>query len=190
MRAASFCGRQQFSTASPGKEKPILWLSWQLTSQSLERGLPRKLSCHEYHSKRTNHHRSCPIAFKEGLPRCNLSVSRAAPVPSDYDIFDYEDGPLFGKEEEEEEDDDEDIESSNEESQAINSDFHSLESSETDPEFFDTSWSFVGNEDPGYDPSKREVKLMMENERKDEVSLAPPRLDILRSFGAIILASS
>ena len=88
------------------------------------------------------------------------------PPTSDYDAFDYEDDDI-----EQEEGD----QSSDEDGQVIHSDFRLLEPSDTDPEFFDTSWSFMTTGEPKLDPSGNEIKLVIENESKDEVSFAPDR---------------
>ena len=91
-------------------------------------------------------------------------------TPSDYDAFDIESEAV---------DPEDDLENQGglddeENNQAIiHSDFRSLESSDTDPDFFDTSWSFVDTGDPEVDESRAEISLVMENERKDEVSIAP-----------------
>lgn len=109
-------------------------------------------------------------------------------MPSDYDLFDYEDDVVEEDESEDnEEGDGED--SSDTESQAIHSDFGRLECSDTDPDFFDTSWSFakIEADDPGIDPigidpTGMEIKLVVENEKQDEVSIAPARPDIFSSL--------
>lgn len=103
-------------------------------------------------------------------------------MPSDYDAFDYEDDVEEDKEEENEESHEED--SSDEEDQAIYSDFSQLEASDTDPDFFDTSWSFanIATDDPEVDPTGVELKLVMENENQDEVSIAPARAGIFSSL--------
>lgn len=118
-------------------------------------------------------------------PGSSKSIQRAiAPLstfqlPSDYDAFDYEDDVVEEDGSEVDEEDGEET-SSDAESQAIHSDFRRLENSDTDPDFFDTSWSFanIEDEDPGIDPGEMEIKLVMENEKQDEVSIAPARPDL------------
>lgn len=94
-------------------------------------------------------------------------------IPSDYDAFD------LGSEAVDPEEDigsQEGLDDDDNDGQAIiHSDFRSLELSDTDPEFFDTSWSFVDTADPEEEESMAELSLVMENERKDEVSVAPFR---------------
>ncbi|KAL6721779.1 hypothetical protein ACLMJK_000884 [Lecanora helva] len=105
-------------------------------------------------------------------------------ISSTYDAFDYEHYEFDSEDEDEKENDKErDSEGDN---YAIHSDFRLLDSSDTDPEFFDTSWSFIDTEDTELDPSESEIRLVMENERKDEVSVAPTRYDVLPSSGISI----
>ena len=95
------------------------------------------------------------------------SVSSTTPhLTSEYDAFDYEEEDV-----EQEEDDD----TSDDDGHAIHSDFRLLESSDTDSDFFDTSWSFMNTGEPELNTSGDEIKLVMENERKIEVSVAPTR---------------
>ncbi len=121
-----------------------------------------------------------PAARKS--PQRAIAPPATFQMPSDYDAFDYEDDVIEDESEENEEEDGED--SSDTESQAIHSDFRRLESSDTDPDFFDTSWSFVDAvaDDPEVDPGGMEIKLVMENEKQDEVSVAPAKSDIYSSL--------
>lgn len=100
-------------------------------------------------------------------------------MPSDYEAFDYEEDDA---EEESDEDEEEDVDESgcDEDDQAIHSDFRLLEPSDTDPDFFDTSWSFanIDTSNAEITSSGKEIKLVMENERQDEVSLAPMRPEV------------
>ena len=123
------------------------------------------------------------------MPESQLSQKHSVkpsvlPPASAYDAFDYEDYD-FGHEDQNEDDEDGSI-SSEEDGCAIYSDFRLLDSSDTDPEFFDTSWSFADNEGLSFDPSRSEIKLVIENERKDEVSIAPSRHDVFPLGGARI----
>ena len=113
-------------------------------------------------------------SFKHSVP----------PAPSTYDAFDYEDDD-FDQEDQKEDEEDGDT-GSEEDGYAIYSDFRLLDSSDTDPVFFDTSWSFADHEGLGYDSSRSEIKLVMENERNDEVSIAPAKHEVFPSFGARI----
>ena len=105
------------------------------------------------------------------IARSPSTAFTAPPTQCDYDVFDYEEDDDAEEEGEEEEA----AEGADEDDNTIHSDFRLLESSDTDPEFYDTSWSFIGTEISGVNTSKTEIGLVMENERKDEVSVAPNR---------------
>lgn len=94
---------------------------------------------------------------------------------SDYDAFDYE---------ENEPHDEEDEEDNAGGSQPVYSDFRILGSSDSDEEFGDASYSF-DTLDTGYhlgiDRGEKALHLVMENERQDEISVAPVSPGILPS---------
>lgn len=107
------------------------------------------------------------------LTYSNRSVPGRAPLSStqyifDYDVFDYEDEST---EEEAEEDADE-----RDGVRAVNSDFNVLRLQDTDIEANDEQYSF-DSFDTGErfidDPEGKTIDLIMENERHDEVSIAP-----------------
>jgi len=140
---------------------------------------------HTYHwsSSDANCSRLHPSPGASRSPQRAFAPPATYQMQSDYDAFDHEDDIV---EENEEEDDEEENneDSSDEESQPIHSDFRQLESSDTDPDFFDTSWSFVNIEanDPEVDPGGMEIKLVMENEKQSEVSVAPFRPEMFSSL--------
>ncbi|KAL9136164.1 MAG: hypothetical protein Q9175_002621 [Cornicularia normoerica] len=87
---------------------------------------------------------------------------------SDYDAFDYEENEPVENEGDEENDQDED--------QSIYSDFRTLGSTDSDEEFVDASYSFDSLDTSyhlGIDHGEKAIHLVMENERQDEVSVAP-----------------
>ena len=92
---------------------------------------------------------------------------------SEYDEFDREDNNLgYDSDDTDEEVDEDDIDGS----QSIYSDFNMLDSSDSASEFCDASYSF-DSLNTGYqyavDPGGKAIDLVMENERHDEVSIAP-----------------
>ena len=113
--------------------------------------------------------------------RTNLVLSRETSShsglemdTSEYDEFDREDNNLDydGDDTDEEVDEGDDIDGS----QSIYSDFNMLDSSDSASEFCDASYSF-DSLNTGYqyavDPGGKAIDLVMENERHDEVSIAP-----------------
>lgn len=77
---------------------------------------------------------------------------------------------------EEGDDDEKEEEELEETAQSIHSDFSMLDSEDSDSEFYDTAWSFDtidSGHDPNLDHRGKEINLVMENERVDEVSIAP-----------------
>ena len=87
---------------------------------------------------------------------------------SDYDAFDYEENEPI-----EDEEDEEDNVGDN---QPVYSDFRMLGSSDSDEEFGDASYSFDTLDTSyhlGIDHGEKAIHLVMENERQDEVSVAP-----------------
>lgn len=99
---------------------------------------------------------------------------------SDYDVFDYELDEI---------NDEEDQDSGDEDSEPIHSDFRQLDGSDTEADFYDTSWSFATIEDV-YEGSEKdggkEIDLVMENESQDEISIAPVRANILPAMFASV----
>lgn len=98
--------------------------------------------------------------------------------PEDYDAFDYEEDDIDEKNQndiddsDDDEDDDEDGDS-----QLVHSDFHILDSSDSDDaEFGDASYSFDALDtgyQPSIDPGGKAFDLIRESERQGEVSVAP-----------------
>ena len=87
---------------------------------------------------------------------------------SDYDAFDYEENETI-----EDEEDEEDNPINN---QPVHSDFRMLRSSDSDEEVDDASYSFDTLDTSyhlGIDHGEKAIHLVMENERQDEVSVAP-----------------
>ena len=115
------------------------------------------------------------------LSQASVVTPKAPVVSFDYDALDYQEDDIG--QEEEEEDGDSTL-SSDEDGQAIHSDFRSLEASDTDPQFFDTSWSFVDIGDREPHSKGKEIKLVIENETKNEVSVAPTRVRDFTSLSA------
>ena len=102
---------------------------------------------------------------------------------SEYDEFDREANALqYGEDDTDVEDEDED---GMEDSQSIYSDFNVLDSSDSASESCDASFSFDGLY-TGYqyavDPGGKAIDLVMENERHDEVSVAPAGSGFSRRF--------
>ena len=101
---------------------------------------------------------------------------------SDYDAFDYEENQPI--------EDEEDEGNNAGDSQSVYSDFRMLASSDSDEEFGDASYSF-DTLDTSYhrdfDPGEKAIHLVIENERQDEVSVAPLRPGILpSSFSGLV----
>lgn len=103
-------------------------------------------------------------------------------APSDYDAFDYEESEPI-----EDEEDEEDNASDN---QPVYSDFRILGSSDADEEFGDASYSFDTLDTSyhlGVAHGEKAIHLVMENERQDEVSVAPVTPEILpTSFSGLV----
>lgn len=97
-------------------------------------------------------------------PSKSLSVFTS----SDYDAFDYECNDLIDDEGDEEDN------AGNE--QPVYSDFRTLGSSESDEDFGDAFYSFDTLDTsyhPGIDHGEKAIHLVIENEKQDEVSVAP-----------------
>ena len=89
-------------------------------------------------------------------------------TPSDYDAFDDE--------EIDSDEDEEDYDENVSDCQPVYSDFRMLGSSDSDEEFGDASYSFDTLDTSyhlGVDHGKKAIHLVMENEKQDEVSVAP-----------------
>ena len=103
---------------------------------------------------------------------CEETQLASVPLPPEYEAFDYD----FDESNDEEESDGDCDESGDDFAEPIHSDFSLLDSSDTEPEFFDTSWSFATLPNT-YEPDPRtggkEIGLVMENESSREISLAP-----------------
>lgn len=91
----------------------------------------------------------------------------------DYDAFDYEEDDIDEKERNDSDSD----EGDDDDRQPVHSDFHILESSDSDDaEFCDASYSFDTINtayQPAVDPGGKAFDLIMETERQGEVSVAP-----------------
>ncbi|KAL2048265.1 hypothetical protein N7G274_000176 [Stereocaulon virgatum] len=120
----------------------------------------------------------------------NLVVARETPNDSilDMDTFEYAEFDrenniidYDGEHTDEELDDDNDVDGS----QSVYSDFNMLDSSDSAAEFCDASYSF-DSLNAGYqyavDPGGKAIDLVMENERHDEVSIAPAGSGFSRRF--------
>ena len=101
---------------------------------------------------------------------------------SDYDAFDYEDNALI--------EDGEDDENDAGDNRPVYSDFRMLSSSDSDEEFGDSSHSFDTLDTSyhlGIDHGEKAINLVLENERQDEVSVAPGTPKILPfSFSGLV----
>lgn len=108
----------------------------------------------------------------QGLPSQASLKSSAVFTSSDYDAFDYElDEPINDVEDEDEEDED-----NASDNLPVYSDFRVLDSSNSDEEFGDASYSFDTLDSSyhlGFDHGEKAIHLVMENERQDEISVAP-----------------
>ena len=110
----------------------------------------------------------------------SLQASPECPVftSSDYDAFDHEES------EPSEDEDEEDEEDNTSDERPVYSDFRMLNSSEPDEEFGDASYSFDTLDSSyhlGIDHGEKAIHLVMENEKQDEVSVAPITYEILHS---------
>lgn len=95
---------------------------------------------------------------------------------SDYDAFDYEENEPV--------EDEEDEEVNAGDNQPVYSDFRILGSPEVDDEFGDASYSFDTLDTSyhlGVAHGEKAIHLVIENERQDEVSVAPVTPEILPS---------
>ena len=113
----------------------------------------------------------------------SLQASPKSPVftSSDYDAFDHEDSEPSEDEDEEDEEDEEDNTS---DERPVYSDFRMLNSSDSDEEFGDAPYSFDTLDSSyhlGIDHGEKAIHLVMENEKQDEVSVAPITSEILHS---------
>ena len=111
----------------------------------------------------------------QASPKCPVFAS------SDYDAFDREESEPSEDEDEEDEEDEEDDTS---DARPVYSDFRMLNSSDSDDEFGDASYSFDTLDSSyhlGIDHGKKAIHLVMENEKQDEVSVAPITSEILHS---------
>ena len=102
--------------------------------------------------------------------------SRPVFISSDYDAFDREEDGLI--------EDEEDEEDNLSDSRPVYSDFRMLSSSDSEEEFGDASYSFDTLDTSyhlGMDHGEKAIHLVMENEKQDEVSVAPKTSETLRS---------
>ena len=115
----------------------------------------------------------------------SLQASLKCPVfaSSDYDAFDREESES-SEDEDEDEEDEEDEEDNTSDERPVYSDFRMLNSSDSDEEFGDASYSFDTLDSSyhlGIDHGEKAIHLVMENEKQDEVSVAPITSEILHS---------
>ena len=113
----------------------------------------------------------------QASPKCPVFAS------SDYDAFDREESET-SEDEDEDEEDEEDEEDDTSDARPVYSDFRMLNSSDSDDEFSDASYSFDTLDSSyhvGIDHGKKAIHLVMENEKQDEVSVAPITSEILHS---------
>ena len=110
------------------------------------------------------------------LPLQSSSKSRSVFASSDYDAFDYEESEPI-----EDEEDERDEEENASDDTSVYSDFRVLNSSDSDEEFGDASYSF-DTLDASYQLGEKALHLVMENESKNEVSVAPETPETLNSF--------
>lgn len=111
-----------------------------------------------------------------GLPLQTLLKTREVFTSSDYDAFDHEENQSSEDEEDEDENESDD--------RAVYSDFRVLNSPDSDDEFGDAVYSFDTldtSDHLGIDHGEKAIHLVMENERKDEVSVAPITPEFLNS---------
>ena len=115
----------------------------------------------------------------QASPKCSVFAS------SDYDAFDREESESSEDEDEdEEEDEEEDEDDTTSDELPVYSDFRMLNSSDADEEFGDASYSFDTLDSSyhlGIDHGEKAIHLVMENEKQDEVSVAPITSEILHS---------
>ena len=116
------------------------------------------------------------------LPSQAPPKSRLVNTTSDYDAFDYEENGLI--------EDGEDDENDAGDNRPVYSDFRMLSSSDSDEEFDNTSYSFDTLDTSyhlGIDHGEKAINLVLENERQDEVSVAPVKPEILPfSFSGLV----
>ena len=108
----------------------------------------------------------------QSLPLQTSLKSRSVFTSSDYDVFDDEENESIEDEEEEEDDENENVGGS----RPVYSDFRMLSSPDSDEEFGDASYSFDTLDTSyhlGIDQGEKAIHLVMENEKQDEVSVAP-----------------
>ena len=113
----------------------------------------------------------------QASPKCPVFAS------SDYDAFDREESES-SEDEDEDEEHEEDEEDETSDARPVYSDFRMLNSSDSDDEFGDASYSFDTLDSSyhvGIDHGKKAIHLVMENEKQDEVSVAPITSEILHS---------
>lgn len=110
------------------------------------------------------------------LPLQESSKSRSVFASSDYDAFDYEESQPI-----EDEEDESDEEHNASDNTSVYSDFRVLNSSDSDEDFGDASYSF-DTLDASYNLGEKAIHLVMENESKNEVSVAPETPEILNPF--------
>ena len=116
----------------------------------------------------------------QASPKCPVFTS------SDYDAFDHEESEPSEDEDEEDEEDEEDNTS---DERPVYSDFRMLNSSDSDEEFGDASYSFDTLDSSyhlGIDHGEKAIHLVMENEKQDEVSVAPITSEIQYSLSGLV----
>ena len=116
----------------------------------------------------------------QASPKCPVFTS------SDYDAFDHEESEPSEDEDEEDEEDEEDNMS---DERPVYSDFRMLNSSDSDEEFGDASYSFDTLDSSyhlGIDHGEKAIHLVMENEKQDEVSVAPITSEIQHSLSGLV----
>ena len=117
-----------------------------------------------------------PSGSSHNLPLQAPSKPSSVSTSSDYDAFDYEENDPI-ENEEDEEDNAGDV-------QPVYSDFRILGFSDSDEELGDASYSFDtldASYHLGVDHGEKAIHLVIENERQDEVSVAPLTPGILPS---------
>ena len=99
-------------------------------------------------------------------------------VPSSYEAFDYEFDESDDEDSDEKGDDDT-------EPMQLHSDFSLLDPSDTETDFYDTSWSFASFPDT-YEADSRtggkEINLVLENESSQEISFLPGRPEMFQAI--------
>ena len=122
------------------------------------------------------------------LHSLSLQASPNGPVftSSDYDALDHEESQSSEDEDEEDEEDEED---STSDERPVYSDFRMLNSTDSDEEFGDASYSFDTLDSSyhlGIDHGEKAIHLVMENEKQDEVSVAPITSEIQHSLSGLV----